>query len=128
MDKGLFSSESMVASEKLGIAVLDNIQERIKFFSLQGDYVRAIDLKESWGAEPSYVTNMSLSPQGTLLVTDFNGSHDLNHMQSDGKLLKRFNIQPNGSVDRVEFLNAPRFDSQKQRLDFGWRHLDESGR
>lgn len=109
MDKGLFSSESMVASEQLGIAVLDNIQERIKFFSLQGDFVRAIDLKSSWGAEPSYVTDLSLSPQGTLLVTDFNGPHDLNHMQSDGKLLKRFNVHPNSSAGRVY---APRFDSQ----------------
>ncbi|MDX1973066.1 MAG: hypothetical protein SFY68_11105 [Candidatus Sumerlaeia bacterium] len=79
------------------IAVLDDSPARVELISSDGTRKGAINLEESWGYKPNYLSNIHPGPDGTIVVTDYNGRYPTVHMDATGKVLHKYRKQ--GTLD-----------------------------
>jgi hypothetical protein len=95
----LFSPEDVALAADGSVFVLDNSRDLVQRFDARGEFVDALELKQSWQAEFAYPTEVLPRPDGTLWVFDF---HDKiwHHLARDGKELSRFSPhRANGDTD-----------------------------
>lgn len=90
-DGALFSPEDVAVMDNGVVAVVDNIRKRVQLYDKGGAYCRMIDLKEAFGQEPNYPTDIAADRDGGLIVHDFNGSPPVWRLRSDGAVMAKFN-------------------------------------
>ncbi|WP_160148175.1 hypothetical protein [Rubripirellula obstinata] len=96
--QALFSPEAITLTSSGEVAVLDNIRDSLQYFSPQGQFLRSVDLKEAWGREPNYPTDLATTPDG-LVVYDFDAAKPYVRVDSEGKQQSWF--QPRQADGRV---------------------------
>lgn len=93
-DRALFSPEDITVTTRGQLAVLDNIQQRIQFFDLNGGaFIRSIALEKEWGRKPNYPSEISAEKNGGVLVYDFQGSPPVVRMNPEGKISSQFRLK-----------------------------------
>jgi sugar lactone lactonase YvrE len=102
----LFSPEDVAFTTDGMVAVLDNIRKTVQFFDRGGKHRRTIDLKRSWGREPSYPSGIAADTGGGVVVQDFQGTPPIVRMNADGTV--RAQVQPKYADGRTFRLNDAR--------------------
>lgn len=89
-DAQLFSPEGVAVTTSGEVVVLENISNKLKIFTLEGNYRTTIDLERAWGHKPNYPSGLHADSSGGVLVHDFQGSPSLVHMSLGGEVLGTF--------------------------------------
>ncbi len=124
----LFSPEALTVTTDGHVVVLDVIRHTLQVFTGNGQYVRTVDLEQTWNQEPNYPSGLTAGPHGTVLVHDFDSDPPLWHMTLDGKVIDRFSPRfPDGRrVDARHTRFAP--DGSLWATDgFSFLELDRHG-
>jgi DNA-binding beta-propeller fold protein YncE len=94
---GLLSPEDMAISGDQEIGVLDNIAQKIVFYTKSGKYLRTIEFKKTKSGELDYPVHLAISKEGTIYVKDEAGQHRLHRYSKDGKWLGAISMKrPDG--------------------------------
>jgi sugar lactone lactonase YvrE len=72
------------------VVVLDNIQDFLQFFSSEGGFLRALELKEPWDRDPNYPTGIRPDLDGGVIVHDFNGQPPIVRMDREDRVTAAF--------------------------------------
>jgi hypothetical protein len=83
----LLGVEDLTVTTGGEIAVLSNVQKAVKYFSLDGKYLRTRKLAAATGKEPNYPTGIARDRDGGILIRDFNGKPPLIRISRDGALI-----------------------------------------
>lgn len=86
----LFSPEDIAVLRNGDIVVLENVGGRLKIHAPDGKFRRSIDLKATWGREPSYPTGIAIDRDDGVVVHDFDGEPLVVQMTLEGKLVNSF--------------------------------------
>jgi hypothetical protein len=86
----LFSPEGVAVATSGEVVVLENIRNQLKIFTPDGQYRATIDLKDTWGRKPNYVSGIHADSSGGVLIHDFQGSPSIVHMSLSGDVLGTF--------------------------------------
>lgn len=80
----LFSPQEATVLANGEIAVVSNIANTVQFFSLDGKYLRTLDLQQAWKREPNYPTGIVPDIEGGYIIRDFHGDPGFVRMKADG--------------------------------------------
>lgn len=80
----LFGVEDIARTSRDEIVVLENIRRIVKCFDRSGRYQREFDLKQAWGRNPNYPTEVSADVDGGFVIRDFRGKLPFVRMRADG--------------------------------------------
>lgn len=89
-DARVFSPAAITATSHGEVAVLDNIENKLRLFSAKGQPLRVIDLEQAWGHAPNYPVAIHGDRDGGVFIADFEGHPSIRHMSAAGKLLGGF--------------------------------------
>jgi hypothetical protein len=99
----LLSPEDVAITSNGEVTVLDKIRHTLQIFSMEGKYLRTVDLDREWGRKANYPADLSADLVGGFLVKDFRGKPEFVRMDAQGKVRAEFNARhPDGrSMDAV---------------------------
>src|SRR5207247_415709 len=66
--------QSVTVTSDGRVVVVDASRDLLQFFSREGEFLRAVDLKRAWGRDPNFPAGLEPDLDGGLIVRDFNGS------------------------------------------------------
>lgn len=91
-DSVLFSPKAVAFDPTGGgsVVVLENIRNKLQILTPHGERRRTIDLKQSFGKKPNYVTDVAVTSDGTFVIHDFRGSPPVWRLKNDSSLLDHF--------------------------------------
>lgn len=92
-EEAVFSPVDVTVLADGTIAVLENIRNDVKLYDDTGHFVRTIDLEQTFGGEPNYVTEIHAHPDGGFLIEDFHGATTARLVTRDGALRASFTPQ-----------------------------------
>ena len=82
----MISPEGLVVTGGKEIALLDLSDATVRFFGMNGGWVRTVKLAEAWGRRPNYPSSLMPDTDGGLIVYDFRGSPSYVRMGLDDKV------------------------------------------
>jgi hypothetical protein len=88
----LFAPEAVTVTTDGVIAAIDVIRKMVQFFDRTGKHRRTVDLKKSWGREPTYPSGLSADRNGGVVIHDFQAETPIVRMNADGSV--RSEVRP----------------------------------
>lgn len=82
--------EALAVTSDGRVAVLSHFPDRVQFFSRDGQFLRAIVLREAWGREPRYPTGIRADLDGGVIVHALQGQPSIVRMNRDGVVTAAF--------------------------------------
>src|SRR5207342_3432011 len=83
-DSALFAPESVTVTTSHQIAVLGNIDDKLRIYTIDGRHVRTVDLNKVWGRNANYPSGIHADISGGVIVNDFDGNPPIVRMTPDG--------------------------------------------
>ena len=88
-----FSPEDIIVDQSGRILVLENISNKIRYFSVDGKELKAVDLEKATGAEMHYPTNLVPLNDGGVICFDYPSDEPFIRLDNNGELVERFRPQ-----------------------------------
>jgi hypothetical protein len=86
----LFDPEDVAVTAEGDVLVLENLAYRLKRFDRNGRHLGTIELEQAWKRKPRYVVGVIPEADGSILISDFNGSPPFVRMTRDGAVAGGF--------------------------------------
>lgn len=86
----VFSPEDVACTSRGEIVALENISNKLVYFSPDGGSRRELELKDAIGHEPEYPTGLTSDVDGGLILFDFAGKPTIRRLSGEGKELQGF--------------------------------------
>lgn len=93
----LLSPNDIAVTGNGEVVVLDVIRHTLQYFSLEGKYLRTVDLDKQWKRKANYPADLSADMAGGLLVKDIHGTPEFVRMDANGEVRSQFSARhPDG--------------------------------